>query len=328
VVRAAPAVRASGDQLSSGPTYLAVVKGQDEIDLSFKVGGVLESIGPRPGLDWQEGTQVKKGTALAQLVQADFVNAVKSARAKFELDRKTLERNKQLREQGAISQQEFDLSEANAKTTEASLAQAEQALKESVLLAPFDGQVLARMANSGETIAVGKPVLRFADLRQMSVELGVPDKLVGRIRIGQEIPLTISAIEGQRFRGVVTEVGVAAQEGTRLFKVKIKLDNADGFLKSGMTASVPLEEVERTKQQAVLVPLSALVTSTQPGAAGQLAVFVVGKDGTARERMIQTDDIVASSILVTEGLAVGEVVVVAGASNLYDGAPVEVKAMR
>jgi RND family efflux transporter MFP subunit len=326
VVRYATAVSFDTGAVSAGSAYLAMVRGQDEIELSFKVGGILELIGPRPAFDWQEGTAVKREAVLARLVQTDFVSAVHSARAKAELDQKTFERNQKLRADGAISQQEFDLSEAAAKTSAATLAQAEQALRESVLVAPFDGQILARMANSGETIAAGKPVLRFADLRQMSVELGVPDRLIGRIRVGQHIPVTISALEGRTFPGTVTEVSVAAPEGTRLFKVKIQLDNPDGLLKSGMTASVPLEERAPLGPQAVLVPLSALVASAKNGAAGQLAVFVVGEDGHARERIVKPDDIVASSIIVKEGLQAGEKVVVVGASNLYDGAPVDARA--
>ncbi len=56
----------------------------------------------------------------------------------------------------------------------------------------------------------------------------------------------------------------------------------------------------------------------------QLAVFVV-KDGKAAQRLVKTGDIVASSIIVTDGLKAGEEVVTRGASELYDGAPVIVR---
>ena len=63
-------------------SYLALVKFDHETDLSFKVGGILVSIGPAPGTDWDEGTPVKAGTVLAELKQADFTNALNSARAR------------------------------------------------------------------------------------------------------------------------------------------------------------------------------------------------------------------------------------------------------
>ena len=77
-----------------------------------------------------------------------------------------------------------------------------------------------------------------------------------------------------------------------------------------------------------IIPLSALVTFPSDGQAGgksQLGVFVV-QENKAMKRVVKTGDIFNSSILVTEGLRAGEQVVTAGASFLYDGAPVEVAA--
>ena len=76
VVEAMDHVRSDGEA-----SYLALVKFDHETDLSFKVGGILVSIGPATGTDWDEGTPVKAGTVLAELKQADFTNALNSARA-------------------------------------------------------------------------------------------------------------------------------------------------------------------------------------------------------------------------------------------------------
>jgi multidrug efflux pump subunit AcrA (membrane-fusion protein) len=66
-------------------SYLASVKFDHETDLSFKVGGIVVVIGPAANTDWDEGTPVKAGTVLAELKQADFTNALSSARARAEL---------------------------------------------------------------------------------------------------------------------------------------------------------------------------------------------------------------------------------------------------
>src|SRR5580765_7175072 len=73
-------------------SYLALVKFDHETDLSFKVGGILVSVGPTAGTDWDEGSPVKAGTVLAELKQADFTNALNSAHARADLATKTLER--------------------------------------------------------------------------------------------------------------------------------------------------------------------------------------------------------------------------------------------
>jgi RND family efflux transporter MFP subunit len=317
-------VRSNGDA-----SYLAQVKFEHETDLSFKVGGIVVSIGPAIGTDWDEATPVKAGTVLAELKQADFTNALNSAHARAELMGKQLERFRKLRTTDAISQQELDVTEADWRTAQAHLDQAEQNLRDSRLVAEKDGVVLARYINSHVTVSSGQRVLRFGDTSLMSVELGLPDRLVGRLTPGKDIPVEVSALEGlPPFRGRVSEVGVAATGDGRLFRVVIKVPNPDGRLRSGMTARIRVNDDASVTSGTVCIPLSALVTHP-PGAGSeasgqaQLGVFVV-QDGKATKRAVKTGDIFSSSILVTEGLRVGEHVVTSGASFLYDGAPVEV----
>src|SRR6266478_4814166 len=319
------------DSLGSGDSaaYIAMVRAENETDLGFKVGGIVDIIGPQRGSDWNEGSSVKAGAILASLKQPDFVNALNSAKAQAELTTKQFERFLKLREADAISQEELDVSEANYHTAQAQLDQANQNLQDSQLRASIDGVVLARYVNSGVTVAAGQRVLRFAENTIMRVELGLSDRLVAFFSPGKEVDVEVSAFEGRPpFRGRVSEVGVAASQDGRLFRVVIKVANPDGAIRSGMTATVRVEGVSRLRHGAVLVPLSALVTFASPGQSStaessQLAVFVVD-GGKALRRPVKTGDIVRSSIIITGGLKSGEVVVTGGASFLYDGQSVEV----
>jgi multidrug efflux system membrane fusion protein len=321
----------SADKIGSDgeASYLASVRFDQETDLSFKVGGILVGIGPSPDKDWDEGTPVKAGTVLAELKQADFTNALSSARARAELAVKTVERFRKLRVTDAISQQELDVTEADWRTAQAQLDQAEQNLRDSRLVAAKDGVVLARYVNSRVTVGAGQRALRFADTSLMSVELGLPDRLVGRLTPGKEIDVDVSAVEGlPPFKGRVSEVGVAASGEGRLFRVVIKVPNPDGLLRSGMTARIRVGDASAAASGTFCIPLSALVTlvpdgSSQANAQTQLGVFVV-QGGKAVKRAVKTGDILKSSILITEGLRAGEQVVTSGASFLYDGAPIEV----
>ncbi len=310
-------------------SYIAIVRFDQETDLSFKVGGILAGIGPAPGTDWDEGTPVKAGAVLAELKQADFTNALNSARAKADLAGKTVERFRKLRATDAISQQELDVTEADWRTAQAQLDQAEQNLRDSRLVAAKDGVVLARHVNSRVTVSPGQRVLRFADTSLVSVELGLPDRLIGKLSPGKEIPVEVSGLEGlPPFKGRVTEVGVAASSEGRLFRVVIKVSNPDGLLRSGMTARIHVGDAPTMNPSAVCVPLSALVTLVSDGNSSAnrqdgLGVFVI-EGGKAMKRAVKTGDIFNSSIQITEGLHAGEQVVTSGASFLFDGAPVEI----
>jgi RND family efflux transporter MFP subunit len=309
-------------------SYLAMVKFDHETDLSFKVGGILVSVGPAAGTDWDEATPVKAGAVLAELKQADFTNALNSARAKADLARKTLERFRKLRATDAISQQELDVTEADWRTAQSQLDQAEQNLRDSRLVAAGDGVVLMRYVNSRVTVAPGQRVLRFADTSLMSVELGLPDRLIGRLTPGKELAVEVSALEGlPAFRGRVSEVGVAASSEGRLFRVVIKVPNPDGLLRSGMTARIHLGDTPTAAASNVSIPLSALVTfapeASEANSQGHLGVFVVQGEKVVK-RPVRTGDIFNSSIIIQDGLKPGEQVVTSGASFLYEGAPIEI----
>jgi len=300
-------------------TYLATVKGRDQLTLSFKVGGIVEVVGPGPGEeDWQEGATVVNQQLLAQLQPADFLTASNSAAAQEKLDRTQFERAERLLRSGAASQQEYDRALAAAQASAAELELRSQMLRDSRIRAPFDGTILKREVNAGETVAPGKPILTLAKLDVVEVELGVPDRLVSRLSAGtNEVGLVVPALGDKEFRGRITEVGVAAREGTRLFRVVVHVDNPARLLRPGMAASVYLDDTAALKS-GVLVRMSALVARGDR----ELTVFVV-TNGVARERRVGTSDLLQSSIVVTNGLVAGELVVVAGASLLHDGAKVE-----
>ena len=306
----------------AGPAFLGIVRGDSETSLSFKVSGQIVRIGSKEGGDdWNEGVTVAAGAELAQLDTANFVSAVASARARADLARANFARNSELYAAANLSITDFEASRAQKETSEADLSQAEQSLRDTTLRAPYTGVILSRAAKSGEFAAAGRPVLRLGDFRRVSLEVGVPDTLLPAVMIGQTFPVRMSAIEGETFPSMVTEIGTAAAEGSRLFRVVLKIDNTDGRLKSGMTASVRLGTSVPTATKGVVVPISTLVAAR--GEARGPAVYIVeGK--VARERPVKTADIVGSSIIVTEGLSTTDQVVTLGAGQLYDGAPVAV----
>ena len=108
VVRVMAAESLDSAKVQARSEYIAMLKGDVETDLSFKVGGIVELLG-RTGetQDWQEGAHVSKGETLARLKQEDFASSLKSALAKAEMDRQQHTRELKLRETGAVSQQEL-----------------------------------------------------------------------------------------------------------------------------------------------------------------------------------------------------------------------------
>jgi RND family efflux transporter MFP subunit len=305
-----------------GAVYIAEVRGDNELNLSFEVGGVVELIGPSKGQNWESGTTVRQGSVLASLKKDDFINRITAAQARAELARVTYERMQNLFKTEAIPKQKLDQAETENKSAKADLAAAEQSLNDSVLRAPWDGSVLERLVNQAETVAPGRTVLSFSSLKRMTVEVGVPDTVVGRLKVDQEVTVEISALPGRLFRGLISQVAIRGEAATRLFKIKIKVPNPEGLIKSGMTASVSFARIGQVPAGAVWVPLAALTTAPTPPE--QLAVFVVEGD-RVRRRPVTTDEIAGNLIMITKGLTPADKVVVVGVGTLYDGASVDAR---
>lgn len=312
-------------------TYLGMVRGEIETDLSFRVGGLLESIGPGGG-DWREGDGVTNGQEVARLQQADFQAAFRRAQAQADYAGQRWTNNHQLffAKEPAISRQEWEKTDSEFKAAQAEREREAQALQDSRLFAPFTGRILARLANPGEMVPPGRTVLRLAKVQPfVAVELGVPDRVITQIQPGQSIPVRVSALDWTNFTGVVREVGAGAKEGSRLFRVVLNVRNDRDLIKSGMTASVTFAENPVNRPGDVLVRLSALVAASARANAGgredQLAVFVVGPDNRVHERPVETGDIIRSSVVVSTNLNAGDRVVVVGASQLRDGQTVDAR---
>lgn len=301
--------------------YIALVRGEQETDLSFKTGGIVDLIGPEKGRDWDQGTPIAKGQLLARLAQGDALNQVKAAQARADLDRADHERMKSLWENKAVSVQDLERQDSARKASEAALAQARQALADSAMLAPFDGAILLRFIRGGEMVAPGQAALRVANLATVAVEAGVPDSALAGIKPGAMYPVSIAALADRKLEGKVAEVGVAARPEDGLFKVVLKLPNAQGLIKPGMTATVVFDAAGSASPPApaVLLPLSALCADARD----ELAVFLADPaTGKIRRQAVKTGDIVKSSIAILEGVKPGDTVVVSGVGALYDGATV------
>jgi RND family efflux transporter MFP subunit len=147
------------------------------------------------------------------------------------------------------------------------------------------------------------------------LEAAVTENLLPSLTQGAQLAVFIPAYNVTR-TATIDQIAPAADQRTRLFQVRIVIDNADGSLRGGLTAQAKIETSRVSG--VVAVPREALVTSGT-----EHAVFVVA-DGIARRRVVQTGLLGETLAEITSGLAEGERVVVAGVDFLRDGTAVNV----
>lgn len=201
--------------------------------------------------------------------------------------------------------------------------------KDDRIVAPFDGVVLMRFAEEGESVHPERDLLKFGDLRDLLVEGEVDEEDVARVKTGQRVLVRLAGDLSGPVEGEVVELFPDANRATRSFRVRVRFVDAHfvadgplglrGRLRSGAReivagTSVELGIVVEEKRDALVVPRSAL---TARG-----TIFVLA-DGRARERPVEVGIQNFDRCEVTRGAVAGELVAIEKLAELSDGRRVE-----
>ena len=315
--------------------YSASVLPFAEAVLSFKSAGYVTEIKQVVGADGRRrnigsGDYVARGAVLAQIRHQDLKNQLDQATATLSAAQaqnveatKDYERAKTLYASESLTKPDFDRAQAKFDSTlavvdqaKANVHQAQLALQDADLTAPFSGYILARNIELGNLAAPGTSAFTIADTSAVKISFGVPDYAVRRLQLGQQFSIHLQD-DPKEYNGRVTSIAASADEKNRVFAIEVTVPNPKASLKPGMIASLSLTGVHKAPVPAV--PLSAVVAD--PGSSGRYAVFVAQEQGgkwVAHLREVALGETHESDVAV-DGLNPGEKVVVVGAAGLKDG---------
>ena len=204
----------------------------------------------------------------------------------------------------------------------AQLREAEIALGDTELRAPFDGILLERRVDLGALVAPGTPAFTLADLRLVKALFNVPDSDLHNFRQSQSLDLTVDAFPGETFSGRILSLAAAADPRVRSFQIEVSIANQGLKLRSGMIATVRAGEAAGASQE-VQIPVDALVHDPING-----HYFVYGTEQKAgglyaKEIFVRPGPLSGSYVKIVEGLKPGQKIVVSGASLLRAGDPIQ-----
>jgi HlyD family secretion protein len=314
--------------------------------VSAKIQGRLEE------LRVEEGSEVRKGDVLARLESFDFEAAVNRAPAtvqRAEADHAEQERRQRvanrLAAEKVLAADQREAAESRVRIAQAQLAQQEADLafvqaqmQNTIIRAPFDGVVIKKMAEVGESVAPIPPgvnisiasgaIVALADLATLEVEADVAEANVAKVSKGQPAEVTVEAIPDRRYEAVLRQVIPTADRTKATVMVKVTILDKDQDLKPEMSAKVTFLEPEpETGDQpaeedvaVVLVPRTAVVSR-----GGSSIVFLV-REGKVQERPVVLGTARKGQVIVKDGLAGGETLVARPPDGLADGDAVRIKA--
>ena len=209
-----------------------------------------------------------------------------------------------------------------AVSAAAQLREAEIALGDTELRAPFDGILLERHVDLGALVAPGTPAFTVADLRLVKALFNVPDTDLNNFRQSQSLDMTVDAFPGKIFHGRIVSIAAAADPRVRSFQIEVSIANPGLKLRSGMIATVQAGDAVLASQQ-VQIPVDALVHD--PISGHYLVYGTEQRAGRmyAKEISVRPGPLAGSYVKVLEGLKPGQRIVASGASLLRTGDPIQ-----
>lgn len=296
-----------------------------EVSRTIHVNGVIaakeqvvvlsETSGQVQNVYREVGDKVQRGTHLA-LVDASVLNAqLEMAKVSLANNERDLARFENLLKSGATSQQTVDNLKLAVESARSNWVALQKQVANTIVKSPIRGTIANRHIEKGTVLGPGAATFTVADLSEMVMNLGLTEHEVAQIQVGMPLDVKIEAL-GRSFPAKVRTIGIAADLSGR-YPVEVQLlEFPKGLLRPGMTstASIQLPAVENQ----IVIPRKALVAGIK-----NPKVFVV-QGNKVELRPITVSFASATDLVVSEGLAMDEKVVVTGQLNLLDGTLVKV----
>lgn len=309
------------------------LKPKEQVDVVPKVTGRAQNIRVHVG------DRVRAGDLIAELERDELEQQVRRAEAAIQVARASLaqreaelanaeaqlKRAEVLRAGGLISPQDYDAQKTAAEVvraqlelTRAQLRQAEAELRElrirleqTYIYAPISGQVATRYVDVGALVGPSTPIVRIVNLSTLVTAANVPEREVGKLRVGNVARVQVDAFGDRVFTGRIVRISPVLDEATRSARIEIEIPNPENLLKAEMFARVELDL--GTTRQAVLIPRDSLVyRGQQPG------VYLVEGDRPVF-RPIETGLTQGDKVEVLANLQPGVEIVGTGATMIAEG---------
>lgn len=298
---------------ADGLVFNGTVRAAQRAELAFKVSGRVDRVLVN------EGDRVQQGDLLAQLDDREFQTALGSARAEYASADADYKRGKAIYDRSqAISKSDLEKLATQRSLAANRLKEAQLALEETRLLAPFAGIVGRKLVEDFAQIGANQTLVIVQDLQELEVMIQVPDKVVLQNRRDHQVMARIVGLE-QSFPLTLKFFATEADPVTQTYQVIFGLgEKGDAPVLPGMSAQVFVTQGGGAVSEQVAVPLSAVVPDNQ----GRQYVWKVNEEGRAQRQDVAVGSLLGDRVVITEGLQKEDRIITAGVRSVQEGMPV------
>ena len=258
---------------------------------------------------FDSGKIVKKDDLLVKLDTSVEEAELVGAKARLELSRLNLERQKALRGKNANSKMDLDNAESEFENSKAAVEQLEAIIKKKNITAPFDGIVGIRLVNVGQMITTGTNIVAVHTLDPLYVNFNLPEQDLAKIKIGNKINVNVDAFPDKTFEATLTAIDSYVDPKTRNILVQGTLSNPQNILRSGIYARVQVDLGNDREVKAI--PISSINYSPYGNSVYVISKAKDSKDPqrTAVSKFIRLGEKLGDMTEVLEGLEDGDEII-------------------
>lgn len=302
-------------QLADSVRAIGTVQACQEVEISSEISGRIKKI------LLTVGDHVKRGHLLVeiddetrQIALTQKKALLKKAEATRKKAVKDAQKGESLFKQGIISDSESDdieldnqIAGADLDLARADVMKAEKELRDTKILAPFDGTVALEDVEIGKMVTPGQNLLTLVDISQVKIVITVSELDITKLSVGSHVEIVIDSLPGTPFTGRVATVGLKADDATRTYPVEIIVTNTAEMLLPGMISRVTI--ATREPKEVIMIPRIAVRSEK-----GQMVTYVMHQ-GKVEQRRVHLGQEQGEQVIVEKGLAAGEMLVVSGDVN-------------
>lgn len=297
------------------------IRPAQQADMGFEVPGRIELFPVK------EGDPVARGALLARLDARDYDAELAKQKAQLEKTKTDLERYRTLYEKNVSPRMELERAQRNYEAALAGFRQAQKAVEDTELRAPFAGVVARKLVEDFANVQAKEPVLILQDNSRLEIRVSVPERDMARAQTGLSLEernrrarprVEISSLEGRQFPAQITEFSTAADPETRTYELRLAFEVPDDVnVRPGMTARALLDTAGGSATgDALRIPVQAVVSDPS----GASFVWVVDPESLAVSRSpVSLGAMAGSEIEIHGGIEPGQTIATSGIHALRDG---------
>jgi membrane fusion protein, multidrug efflux system len=294
------------------------LKAVNGITVSTDLAGIISQIA------FHSGATVKKGDLLVKLDSSQEEAALHTAEARRDLAKLSLDRQKDLRSSGAVSQSDYDSADSEFRQASGVVDAASALIARKTIVAPFDGILGIRQVDLGQYLDVGAPIVPLQSTDPIYVNFSLPQENLEQIAVGKKIRVKANGISGDQFEGEITAIDSRFDESTRNITIQGTVANAENRLRPGMFVNV---EVVQPEQDVVSIPATS-ISYAPYGDSVYVIKDIQGPDGKSfkgvLQQIVKTGPTRGDQVSILSGVKAGDEVVSSAPFKLRSGIPVKV----